>query len=127
MNKFTIGSQWKTRGGWRAVAVGVFEDGGLLAAHDINGRLHETELIAHCNYGMYSGDLRKYDLIEPWAEPIVHDGWVNVIKDNGVVRLGVLHESKEKCNFDGRVYKCNGLLPDIIACVRFKFTEGEGL
>lgn len=68
MNKFTIGSQWKTRGGWRAVVVD--NDGLFIAVW------HKTERESYLHYkdGMLQsncpGDL---DLIEPWVEHKEHD------------------------------------------------------
>ena len=67
MNKFEIGSQWKTRGGWRAVVVDIQEDEThpFIAWHS-----KHDETWGHMACGVFEKDIVGiYDLIEPWSEP----------------------------------------------------------
>ena len=120
MNKFTIGSQWKTRGGWRAVVVD--NDGLFIAVW------HKTERESYLHYkdGMLQsncpGDL---DLIEPWVEPKEHDLWINVYRCEkdwicfGEDSDGYPMSTKENADAAAK--------PGRIACVNVKFKEGDGL
>lgn len=71
-HKFETGSQWKTRGGWRAVVVDVSKDG-LTVWHESNNTRH------HALNGETTSEMHA--LVEPWAEPIKRTFWVNVYED----------------------------------------------
>jgi len=120
--KYEIGTEWKTRGGWRAMIVGaadeltVWHEGFIDQLHDSSGLNMRNE------DDSYSSPEEEFDLIEPWKEPIVHEGWFNVYRRSYGFVLGLARpQTKEQCdadhsNFDNR-----------IACVPLNFTEGEGL
>lgn len=92
--KFEIGSQWKTRGGWRAVVVDEDVHDGLYIWHNTmdNNDPGSNTVIIHGWDGMSLNDFcpylqnknkfefgeRQYDLIEPWKEPVVHEGFLPV-------------------------------------------------
>ena len=63
-HKFAIGTEWRTRGGWKATVL--VDDGGeipIWVAHDGNrGRWHLPD-------GLPLGGASNYDLIAPWSEP----------------------------------------------------------
>ena len=116
-NKFTIGSQWKTRGGWRAVVVtnpdyaykiAVWHDSGMQEA-----RLHHLD-------GTCFFDKSEFELIEPWVEPrkIKISKWINVYADQSVFNLYPTKEIADRYAASSR-----------IACVyhEFEVTEGDGL
>jgi len=109
MSKFEIGSQWKTRGGHRAFIVGKEpEDDSLIVWCD---RGTNTLNI----YGEWHSSSRPddRDLVEPWVEPVVREGWISLFS------TGYL------CRFDKT--KDSGDCPTRIACIPIKFEEGEGL
>lgn len=114
MRKFTIGSQWKTRGGHRAMIVSL---GGLMTL----GVWHEDGNIAlgHTDNGMSKSELSNHDLIEPWQEPVVHEGWINVHK-----LYTEMHFYNDRENADADKNEGDS---ERIACIKIKFTEGEGL
>lgn len=126
MTEFTIGSQWKTCGGWRAVVVDyngsrpVFwhsKDQKSLD-HDIDG--YETEGYA-VGQSVNMLDKNAFEP-EPWKEPVVHEGWINIrtyFDDGGDQRM---HWFETKDGADN----CRSCA-DRIACIPIKFTEGEGL
>lgn len=110
MTKFTIGSQWKTRGGWRAVVV---DNYGLFIAV-----WHKTERESYLHYqdGMFQSNYPgELDLIEPWVESKEHDVWVNVHKN----RCAYMYDTKQMAD-NARHEPC-------LACVNVKFKEGDGL
>lgn len=71
-NKFTIGSQWLTRGGWRAVVV-----------DDNNGfpvvwHYHDYDTWTHNLDGSVCDMTDDYYLDKPYTEPRKGTVWVNV-------------------------------------------------
>lgn len=122
-NKFEIGSQWKTRGGWRAVVVD--NEGRYITVW--HKKAGEDILLHYMNGRLQSSCPGDFDLIEPWVEPKVHDVWINVYKhkyEKGWICFGedsdgypmATKEDADKCAKEGR-----------LACVNVKFKEGEGL
>jgi len=116
---YEIGSQWKTRGGWRAIVVGTVNDA-LRVWHDTQ-TVTKGELSINCKKtGEHKerADLKspsdKCDLIEPWKEPRSGEIDCHVIAyPDGEISI-VDHDD---CCTEGIV----------IAKVTVKFTEGEGL
>lgn len=117
MSKFTIGSQWKTRGGWRAVVVEhdtkymrVYHSNCKSAiGHEPNGRLSD------------SGNDAAEDLIEPWPEPRTGTVWVHVRVEEGVDYVDWHAHSKEFPAYEVGDKKTT------IAKKRFDWVEGDGL
>ena len=60
------------------------------------------------------GDL-KYNLRNT---PVVHEGWINVYPNNGM--MGPLHSTKASAILAGDSDRK-------IACIKIKYTEGEGI
>ena len=115
MSKFTVGSQWRTRGGWRAVVVSKLASGGFGAWHDgVPQDAYHTPDGVTGNIGGGVFDSNN-DLIEPWKDPIVHEGWFNFYRDGDAWS----HKTKEKAD----KYNCKNR----ITCIKIKFTEGDGL
>lgn len=119
MNKFEIGSQWKTRGGWRAVVVGHIPVG-CFVWHE-----EDEKSYAHIEDGKRNSALsqHRYDLIEPWKEPVVHEGWQNYYPADMYCKIPKANsglwksrQAADEMAVDGRT-----------ACIPIKFTEGEGL
>lgn len=113
MSKFEVGSQWKTRGGWRAVIVTMRDkENGFDVFHE-----HEECIWGHESEGAYAGDEtseRNYDLIEPWTEPKSGEVWVNIY-DNGIGSECLPSiEAAEMGAVTGR-----------IARIKVKWTEGQ--
>ena len=130
-NKFTIGSQWLTRGNWKAVVVsskakgstnrmivwhqevGSNRDEGNIHIHLLDGRLDDCAC-----------DANNYDLIEPWKEPRKGEFDVLVLANEKGIRQVL--ETKDwggcLCCDLGNFNKEN-----IIASITVKWTEGEGL
>lgn len=84
-NKFEIGSQWKTRGGWRAVVV--VDNGESLnvwhsSAKDTYTHKKNGKYRYYCgnDYDLMS-PWNDYDLISPWEEPREGKVWVNIYED----------------------------------------------
>ena len=76
--KYPIGSQWKTRGGWRAVVIRL-DDNAIIVAQD---NPNHCEIMRHKNDG--TTKYEKYDLIEPWKEPRTKEVWVYWTKEGFV-------------------------------------------
>ena len=125
-NKFKIGTEWKTRGGWRAVVVAYDEGKGfpITAWVESNPHSREDDIILTCEGKFFKECVivdtdelvfQQLDLIEPWIEPVVHEGWVNVYGGNST------NFSACKEVADSRAYSTR------IACIKVKFTEGENL
>lgn len=126
MNEFKIGTQWKTREGHRAIIVSHNDnyEGStheFIAARDAgNGYVEFINYTAAGRVHESCIEKNKYDLIEPWKEPVVYEGWVNVYKaaDCEMVNFGALHKTKEQADRK-KMYR--------IACIQVKVTAGEGL
>lgn len=133
MRKFSIGSQWKTRGGWRAVVVD-YDDtrpvfwhrkDKITMDHDVDGY---GSVNGDSDYAVgASTDLPSLEIVAfepvPWKEPVVHEGWFNVYdrRDTGFSLGLAVPQTKEHCDSDHSEFK------DRIACIKIKFTEGDGL
>lgn len=113
MTKFTIGSRWKTRGGWRAVVVDAHDDG-LRVWHSYSGGCNDCNRLGvdDCLYSR----ARDYDLIEPWVEP--KTGKCTTI----------VFENKDGC-LEYATSEDGAFLIDgnILAIKEVNWTEGEGL
>ena len=123
MTKFTIGSQWKTRGGWRAVVVG---------ENEFKGGWKDSPYfiyVCHCNtYALDMHDAdgkttkpvhpKSYDLIEPWVDPKEYDVWVNVHMGPYTIITSAWTKKEDADKFG---------TDDRIACINVKFKEGDGL
>jgi hypothetical protein len=71
-NKFAIGSQWITKGGWRAMVVDNRDiDSYMLVWHQKNNATR-----THNKYGLY--EVKEYDLITHYAEPRKGTVWINI-------------------------------------------------
>lgn len=113
MNKFEIGTQWKTRGGWRAVVVAEINDGQLLVWHRVCvEQVHDTHGHNLRNNGeKYNSPAEDFDLIEPWKDPIEHEVWINMYPHQSSTKQGADEVAKE----------------ERLACVKVRYTEGDGL
>jgi len=123
--KYEIGTQWKTKGGWRAVVVA--------QQHNTFGAWHEKTtgtslhddiggICINTGGGVFNSD---HDLIEPWKELLEGEFDVLVLaNDKGITQI------VETKDWGGSL--CNGTLgnfnkENIIACVTVVWTEGDGL
>ncbi len=119
MTKFTIGSQRKTRGGWRAVVVELLDNNQILVWHGggYRDQIHDSHgLNLKGDDDTYNSPEKDFDLIEPWVEPVKHKGFLNIYPND------VLHSTEEVA----RIY-ADQHLAEPIACIEIEFTEGEGL
>jgi hypothetical protein len=118
-NKFTIGSQWTTKGGWRAVVVDE-SNGCYYAWHDKN-----SELVAHNNKGENKipyGTSNDFDLITPYTEPRKGTVWVNVWEDNNTNEIvSIAWDSEKDAKEDTEMTGFNTLL----ASFKHDWTEGD--
>lgn len=113
MNGFEVGSQWRTRGGWRAVVVAI---GKAWHEEPLTTRSY-TKAVLSFNPAGAADVAKSYDLVEPWVDPVEHEGWVSVFwngKSDSAISFGELYEDKHS-------------KPRAIACIKIKFEEGEGL
>lgn len=119
-NEFEIGTQWLTRDGRRAVVINhyinvhgkAFEAWHSETPMDNSIKAHDEDGSRH-SILMDSDD----DLIALWIEPpVVQERWLNIYKDGDI---GKLRGTKGEA--DGQD------AGDRIACIKIKFTEGEGL
>lgn len=123
-NKYKIGSQWTTRGGWVAMVLKVHPSGEypILTWHD-NG--DDVPLI-HLNVdGLAVCEMEdEYDIIEPYVEP--RSGWVNVFMEKcGDISYQMDLKSRNHADSLALGTALNETGIKRIACV--KWTEGEGL
>jgi len=120
-DKYPIGSQWKARGGWRAVVVRIPERGGYIRAcheqHDlvVSHRISDGGIVDDYQHVRANKD---YDLIEPWKEPRTGEFWVNVYEP---------WTASEVARYSTREIADENAIANRIACVPVKWTEGEGL
>ena len=116
--KYEVGTQWKTRGGWRAVVV--THDKGLFEVwHDQDGETHPHNDgcgLRHRPQTQDRTDWRPYDLISTWEEPRSGTYWFNIYNNH----CGN-HPSKTKDIAESVA------TIDRIACVEVNWVEGEGL
>lgn len=125
-SKFEIGSSWRTRGGWRAVVVGHGDDVTMRAWHDVVLEREQVQFhfkaTGECvRSSEVKNLLNTGDLITPWADPRTGEFWVNVYDDKKPSIGNVyVYKSREEADSFEEFYKR-------LACVRVKWTEGEGL
>jgi hypothetical protein len=68
--KYPIKSEWKTRGGWKAMVVDHTEDEIIV--------YHNKALLPHNTDGTSPTPSNSYDLLTPWKEPLTGEVWLNV-------------------------------------------------
>jgi len=115
---YEIGTQWKTRGGWRAVIVQWEDEGSLNAWHEMKSEVMHDDSGNCCEGDKYGAN--DYDLIEPWKEPREGEVWVNIYEtghgDCQLNQKGADARAENEMAHQER-----------LACVKVKWTEGEGL
>ena len=113
MTKYEIGTQWKTRGGDKVM---------ILSERQC---YHYRHNIAYtiCEEGTALDRGTASDLIEPWVEPVEHEGWFNVYEssNNGFVFGMAVAQSREACDVESNT------LRERIACIKINFKEGNGI
>jgi len=119
-DKFTIGSQWVTRGGHMAVVIGINDDFETETHSFWASRKHDGgfDIIRYTSIGnvyLTCVDKNKYDLIEPWQEPRTGTVWVNIYSEYA---FSVFGEEKLAVNDD---------MTGCLARVKVPWKEGEGL
>lgn len=116
MSKYEIGTQWRTRGGWRAM---VFKntEAGSICIHDVSPY---GAIESHADAGNVCDAANLYDLIEPWVEPVEREGWINFYRKDVDIVCSRIYGGKDWADGADTGEKR-------IACVKIKFTEGEGL
>ena len=125
MNK-EVGTQWKTRGGWRSVIVDVYDDGAYRAWHDIGvGDLCLNYTAAEHLVSAKTGEATAYDLVELWTGPKplrTIDVDVHVYFDENGVSFGC-QSAEQKAKFPPPDH------PKIFAAfhIQKQLTEGEGI
>jgi len=97
----------------RVVATDLKDDRPIVIAVTIAGK--ETIGFRHADGRVISDRENPYDLVNV---PKKHEVWVNFYDEEGVV-VSFAYASEELANERSHI--------DRIACVRVKFTEGEGL
>ena len=119
MTQFKKLTEWRTRGGWRAVIVKA-EEHQLTVWHSV----HPNTAFAHDNAGKYIMHVYNCpepaleDLLEPWVEKRSGTVWVNVNEDGNFW----IRSSREQADIAAAAHGVKRL-----ACVEVKWTEGEGL
>lgn len=108
-HKFEIGSQWKTKGGWRAIVLNTHINGFWIWHNN-------PSIVLSCDSQGEGVRGTKYDLETPWKEPVVHEGWVRMHKYKADVDTRGFYKNKPM-----------GMGDDCTDLVKVKFTEGEGL
>ncbi len=116
--KYEIGTQYKTRGGDKVMVLE--EHCGLLhvfSYKENEAHMYELDGVFSCLNADRKA-CRQYDLIEPWSDPVIHEGWVNVFigKDGPYFRRW--GETQEEIDAGGNMK---------VAQIKIKFTEGDGL
>lgn len=115
-NKFTVGSQWTTKGGWRAVVVTNIKTG-YLVWHE-----NENETFLHHTNGAHTVDT-DYDLINLHTELRKGTVWVNIwVGDDGEPFALVF--DKEADYIEDKV---NDSFYTCIASFKHDWTENEKL
>ncbi len=110
-----FGSQWKTRGGWRAMVVVMKSDEvNVLHWHDHDGRAYAVT--PHFKTGKsWTAFGSDYYLINPWIELIKSACWVNI---NAGGQLGGTYIRKDQPDESGNHGQC-------IARVKVSYTQGQ--
>jgi hypothetical protein len=134
-NKFEIGSQWKTRGGWRAVVVNI-ENSGLVVWHSDKSTAHyHYRDGSYCHIVHYkrsteceerdNGDYlhkRDEDLIELWKEPREFEVDVKVtIMPSGMPQAEIVPVKIKNFKPNDEVR----FEPKLVATKRITIKEGE--
>lgn len=113
MQKFKVGDQYLTKGGWRADVV--------VSNADLMLVWHEKDNVTriHNKDGLYEA-LMEYDLITPYTEPRKGTVWVNVWidKDDGIFTLAYTDEMQAKRDLSN----CT-----LLASFKHDWTENEKL
>ncbi len=111
-NKFTIGSQWTTKGGWRAVVVNKNSVGIVVWIENDN----DTYIYDCGGMAVYKGE--SYNLDTPYIEPRKGTVWVNVYlsDDGGIYSVSSLDGPEEYIEGD-----------KLIASFKHDWTENEKL
>jgi len=120
MDDIKIGTQWKTRGGWRAVVVTESKNGKNLCTWQDNCR--DGGIFYHNGVGRHlsgSPPNSDNDLIEPWKELVERKGWINIWEGCGRDST-IIYPTRKKA-------RKGNASPSVIACIEIEFTEGEGL
>ena len=115
-NKFTVGSQWMTQGGWRAVVVHV--DSNIIKVWHSGDNGYET--IWHKVDGVAVGH-PECNLLTPYVDPCKGTVWVNIWWDiKSSCTCSVISDTYEDHKED---------LPNefytLIASFKHDWTEGE--
>lgn len=124
MTKFTVGSQWVTNGGWRAVVVGIennLEGEQLVVWHEADDTTWRHAMDGSCY------DLDESNVLDkPYTEPRKGTVWVNVYLYNNeeIETLSDITKESLDCNagdYEGEPeYK-------LIASFKHDWTENEKL
>ncbi len=119
-NKFTIGSQWTTKGGWRAVVVSI-EDNLMLVWHSAD----DTTWVHSIRDGTPvapGGD--RFSLDKPYTEPRKGTVWVNVWRNREYDEIVSVAHDSEKEYLDEL---SEGIDYQRIASFKHDWTENEKL
>lgn len=118
MNKFTVGSQWTTKGGWRAVVVKVGKID-MLVWHDM---INPITYCQNLDGSIINRDYADFTLTTLYTEPRKGTVWVNVWLDESDGEILIYpHETEES-----RMEDVNG--PGswkLIASFKHDWTENE--
>lgn len=116
-NEFTVGSQWITKGGWRAVVVDVVQ------GFPVIWHYNDYDTWTHNLDGTCDGG-DDYTLDKPYTEPRKGTVWVNVYadKDDGGL-FALAHIDKDEYEQDVSENSAHTL----IASFKHDWTENEKL
>lgn len=117
-NKFTIGSQWLTKGGWRSVVVSI-EDNLMLVWHSF-----DEECSLHEKDGTLHGFTNDYNLEKLYTEPRKGTVWVNVWRNREYDEIVSVAHDSEKEYLDEL---SEGIDYQRIASFKHDWTENEKL
>jgi len=117
-NKFTIGSQWTTKGGWRAVVVDV-DHSGVKAWHE-----HKNWVVYHFLDGSATGE-PDFALITPYTEPRKGTVWVNVWEDVSDGDIFSASHDTEEHYIDDIKRDCGPNSYNLLASFKHDWTEGD--
>jgi hypothetical protein len=106
--KLEVGKQYKTRGGWRCVAVTLSQEG-------VNVWHEQTDATwRHLRNGGFTLK-NDHDIIAEWTEPKTGEFWVNVYADGYIMFNS--HATKKKADMSAG--------SDRTACKKVTWTEGD--